>query len=146
MKNLKEIRIKQKMTQQYVASKLNITQSTYSGYEAGKYEPGIELLISMSNLFQVSIDYLLGNENNFSLNLSNMSSIKKEVLIYYYNQDEFEIYESWRIMKDKEEWEKQHPDEAYEIRNKIYEERQKEKEHFEYIINKANKQNKKENK
>lgn len=146
MKNLKEIRTKRKMTQQDVASKLNITQSTYSGYEAGKYEPGMELLIAMSNLFQVSIDYLLGNENNFSLDLSNMSSIKKELLLFYYNQDEFDTYESWRAMKDKEEWERENPDEAIELKNRIYEERQKEKEHFEYIINKANKQNKKENK
>ena len=145
MKNLKEIRIKRKMTQQEVASKLNITQSTYSGYEAGKYEPGIELLINISNLFQVSIDYLLGNENNFSLDISNMSSIKKELLLFYYNQDEFDTYESWRAMKDREEWERENPDKASELRNWQYEERQKEKEHFEYIINKANKQNKKGN-
>ena len=146
MKNLKEIRTKRKMTQQDVASKLNITQSTYSGYEAGKYEPGTELLIAMSNLFQVSIDYLLGNENNFSIDLSNMSSIKKELLLYYYNQDEFDTYESWRTMKDKEEWERENPDKACELRNLQKEKRQKEREHFEYIINKANKQNKKENK
>ena len=100
----------------------------------------------MSEIFEVSVDYLLGNKNNFSLDFSNMSSIKKELLLYYYNQDEFDTYESWRAMKDKEEWERENPDKACELRNLQYEERQKEKEHFEYIINKANKQNKKENK
>lgn len=146
MKNLKKVRIERKMSQQEIAKKLNISQATYWGYEVGKYEPNIELLLKMSEIFKVSVDYLLGNKNDFSLDLSNMSSIKKELLLYYYNQDEFDTYESWRAIKDKEEWERENPDKACELRNLQYEERQKEKEHFEYIINKANKQNKKENK
>lgn len=33
---------------------------TYSGYEKGKYEPPLELLVRLSHLYNVSLDYLLG--------------------------------------------------------------------------------------
>lgn len=84
MENLKQIRKQKKMTQQEIASKLNITQSTYSGYESGKYEPSIEMLIKISQLLQTSIDKIVNNsKNNFSIDISDFNEIEQELIFDY---------------------------------------------------------------
>ena len=59
MKGLKEIRIKRNLNQQKIAIDLNISRESISLYENGKRQPSFELLIEMSNYFNVSIDYLI---------------------------------------------------------------------------------------
>lgn len=59
MKGLKEIRKKKKYTQQKVALDLNISRECLSYYENGKRQPSLEILVLMSNYFNVSIDYLI---------------------------------------------------------------------------------------
>ena len=55
-----ELRKSHKFTQAYVAEYLKIDRSNYSKYELGKLEPSIYMLIAMSKLYGVSVDYLLG--------------------------------------------------------------------------------------
>lgn len=59
MKGLREIRKRKKLNQQQVAIDLNISREALSYYENGKREPSLKMLISMSNYFNVSIDYLI---------------------------------------------------------------------------------------
>lgn len=62
MKNkLKELRQKNKRTQQELSDFLKISQSNYSKYEIGSIEPDIKTLLNLSKYYNVSIDYLLGN-------------------------------------------------------------------------------------
>ena len=49
-----------KLTQRQVADKLNIKQPSYIRYEKGVAEPSLESLVILADLFDVSIDYLLG--------------------------------------------------------------------------------------
>ena len=107
MRNLKDIRTKKGLTQQETARRLNITQSTYSGYEAGKYEPNIEMLKALSDLFNVSIDYLVNNNNKNVIDLSDISNIKKELLFDILESDEFDCLEKYRAMNKKKEWEQE---------------------------------------
>lgn len=58
--NLKEIRTKQGFTQTEVAKKLGIAQVTYCNYENGNREPDISTLIKLADLFNVTIDELIG--------------------------------------------------------------------------------------
>ena len=48
-----------KFTQQYVADKLGVTVRAYQQYEQGKYEPNIDRLIILADLFAVSVDFLI---------------------------------------------------------------------------------------
>lgn len=48
------------LTQKQVAQKMFMTQQQYSRFENGVYELNYEQLIFISNLFDVSIDYLFG--------------------------------------------------------------------------------------
>ena len=59
---LSDIRKEKGYSQEEVAKKINISQSNYSKYELGKIEPNIELLIKLADIFNVSIDYLLGHQ------------------------------------------------------------------------------------
>lgn len=62
-KRLKELRMKNDMTQKYVAAQLNVARSTIAGYETKCRQPSQENLAALANLFHVSIDYLLDAEN-----------------------------------------------------------------------------------
>ena len=59
MKGLKSIRKKRKLNQQKVAIDLHISRESLSQYENGRRQPSFELLIEMSNYFNVSIDFLI---------------------------------------------------------------------------------------
>lgn len=48
------------MTQRQVAEKLGITQPSYIRYEIGNSEPTLENLAKLADIFDVSVDYLLG--------------------------------------------------------------------------------------
>ena len=50
-------------TQRDMAKLLNITQPSYIRYENGPSEPSQENLIKIADLFDVSLDYLLGRTN-----------------------------------------------------------------------------------
>lgn len=47
------------MNQQQLARALHLSPSTVGMYEQGRRTPNIEILIQMSKLFNVSLDYLL---------------------------------------------------------------------------------------
>jgi len=57
--NIKILRKRRGRTQDEVAYNLNLKRSTLSGYENGIAQPGIDILISFSGYFNVSIDTLL---------------------------------------------------------------------------------------
>lgn len=57
---LKELRKTNKITQQKIADKLNIPQTTYSNYEQGIRTPDNETLCRLADFYDVSVDYLLG--------------------------------------------------------------------------------------
>lgn len=47
-------------TQDFIANHLSCSQSAYSKIESGQRQLSIDYLIKLSNLYQVSTDYLLG--------------------------------------------------------------------------------------
>lgn len=61
---LKKLREKHNFKQSYVDSCLGITQQNYSRYESGKREFPIRLLPALSNLYNVSVEYILGMSMN----------------------------------------------------------------------------------
>src|SRR4030042_3508024 len=57
--NIKFLRKRRGRTQDDVATVLNLKRSTLSGYENGVAQPGIEILVSFSRYFNISIDTLV---------------------------------------------------------------------------------------
>lgn len=74
---LKQLRDEKELMQKEVASYLNISTSAYGFYEQGKRTPTPEILSKLSDLFNVSVDYLLGKtDNNIPFNEINKKDIK----------------------------------------------------------------------
>lgn len=57
---LKELRVENNYTQQFIAEYLNIKQNTYSQYENGLHEVPLESLVKLAGLYNTSTDYILG--------------------------------------------------------------------------------------
>jgi len=56
------------ITQKEAATALKISQQTYGNYEVGKREPGLEMLVMLSKLFDVSIEWLVGLSSDSGIN------------------------------------------------------------------------------
>lgn len=61
---LKDLREDNDITQNQIASILNVKQNTYSQYENGKREVPIDVLWKLADYYNVSIDYLVGRQND----------------------------------------------------------------------------------
>ena len=75
-KRIRDLREDHDMTQDELADKLNISKRTLLRYESGISEPTIGLLISLSLIFNVSIDYIAGIKDT---TIIEEESIKEEL-------------------------------------------------------------------
>lgn len=60
---LKKARNDKNLTQMEAAKKLGVTNGALSGYERNYRDPDTNMLKQMAVLYEVSLDYLLGNNN-----------------------------------------------------------------------------------
>lgn len=61
-KTLRRMRKEQGLTQARLADMCDTTKYTISAWELGKQEPNIETLINLASIFEVSVDFLIGNK------------------------------------------------------------------------------------
>ena len=66
--NLRNIREDRDIKQKDIAKILNVSQNTYSQYETGVISLTAEVLVKLSEFYNVSIDYLLDRTNNPKIN------------------------------------------------------------------------------
>src|SRR6187455_3135103 len=64
---LEKERLKRGWTQNEVALKVGVARPTYANYEKGKREPDFETSQKLADLFETTIDYLLGKETKYDL-------------------------------------------------------------------------------
>jgi len=61
---LKELRLSHKVPQAVLAELMGVKPRAYRRYESGEREPKIDALIALADYFKVTIDYLVGRDNN----------------------------------------------------------------------------------
>ena len=71
--NLRKIRKEKGFRSEFVAKKLNVSRQALSQYETNKREISNEALKKLSQLYGVSIDYLLSNQSNEINSTNNLS-------------------------------------------------------------------------
>lgn len=79
---LKKLRSTVGLNQSEMAEKLGVSVSSYQKYEREKNSimPSIEVLIKIAEFFGVSVDYLLGHENQSeSDNITKKESIREHL-------------------------------------------------------------------
>lgn len=57
---LKELRLEKKLTQQQLATVLNISRAVYCRYENGTRTAPLEVLWELADFYGESVDYLIG--------------------------------------------------------------------------------------
>ncbi len=62
-KRLKTLREEKGITQQQLATVINLSQQTIGHYEVGRAKPDVDTLDRLADYFNVSVDYLLGKTN-----------------------------------------------------------------------------------
>lgn len=82
---LKQERLKRKLTQENVASILNVSRQTISNWEVGRNYPDLESLVALSDLYNFSLDKLLKEDSEMVKKISSDSkqaSLFQKILIY----------------------------------------------------------------
>ncbi len=74
----KDLRKEFNYNQNDVAEKIGVTRSTVSDWETQRSEPSVAQLNKIADLFNVSIDYLVGREDDFGVISSSESSLNGE--------------------------------------------------------------------
>ena len=80
MEKLKELRIKNKLTQVECSKKLNLENITYNRYELRKRQPDLDTLKKIADFYGVSLDFLCEHETKNLLDTSNYNEYKKGVI------------------------------------------------------------------
>lgn len=57
---IKDLRVEKKITQLQLSIDLGVTQETISAYEHDRHLPSLSALIKMSEIFDASMDYIMG--------------------------------------------------------------------------------------
>ncbi len=78
---LKTLRLQYNLTQAQLAHKLGVTKSVVSAYENSLRMPSYDILISISKIFKVTTDYLLGLENKREIDLSGLTEAEIHALL-----------------------------------------------------------------
>lgn len=61
---IRDLREDRDLKQRQVAAYLNCSQQVYSNYELGQRDVPTDILIRLSELYHVSVDYILGLTDN----------------------------------------------------------------------------------
>lgn len=81
---LKQLREENNLSQLDLANKLNMSQQAISAYEKGAREPDIDTIKKISDLFNVSTDYLLGKSD-----IRNPEVVNKDLLEIGLNKKDY---------------------------------------------------------
>jgi transcriptional regulator with XRE-family HTH domain len=77
---LKQLRKSSDYTQGDLSRKLNVPISTYSNWEQGTRNPDYEKLIQLADIFDCTVDYLIGRTNikNVEISIDEYSAVIKK--------------------------------------------------------------------
>lgn len=92
-KRLSELRNEFKLTQKELADKLGVSRGTIGMYEIGQRDPDTDTLLKLSELFNVSVDYLLGQTD-----IRNPADEITDAV-----SDDPELAEFWNELKERED-------------------------------------------
>lgn len=120
-KRIKDLRNKHKLTQTELAEKVGVTKSTVAAYENDSRQPSYEVLVKMSYVFNVSLDYIIMGRSESKIDISGLSpsqvSVLESLVACFKKDDLLEMFP----LKDRIDVEtlmKEHP----EIVSKYYKE------------------------
>lgn len=83
---LKELREAKHLSQSDVASRLNVSRSTISGYESNTTTPSLEQFTRLAILYNTSLDYMMGLDNRICFYLDGLSKNQQQTILDIVNR------------------------------------------------------------
>ena len=99
--SLRKIRKAHKLTQQDIANVLGVDRTTYTLYETGSTNPPLETLAKLSKMYNATIGYILGTEENNHRERLNKASFAAEDEVdpvAFLSKDERKLLLSYRVL------------------------------------------------
>lgn len=87
---LRCLRKKKGLSQKALAEKLNYRYTAISNYESGRNQPGLRELIMLAKVFDVSVDFLVGNDRDKTLSEKEIfygDGMKNFVNLYLHHEE-----------------------------------------------------------
>ncbi len=87
---IKNLRTKNNLTQEQLATKLYVTRNAISKWETDKGIPSIESIKNLAKIFNVSLEYLLNEEDLISITIDNSNKLELtknliySILLFFY--------------------------------------------------------------
>lgn len=78
---IRYLRDKSGLTQTDLANKLGISRSAVNSWEMSLTSPSLANLVEMSKIFKVSLDYLVSASEKLMVDISDLSTEEKEVIL-----------------------------------------------------------------
>ena len=89
-KRIRQLRMTQGYTQEEVAEQLNMDRSYYSRLESGKRGCSVDMLVHLSTLFNVSLDYLVFGEDRRNITAAtDRLQLKKDIVTLMQHLEKF---------------------------------------------------------
>ena len=77
---IKERRLSLKMTQDFIANKLDVNPSHISNVECGRANPSLTALVKIANILECSVDFFLSNEYDYKHSQKDTETIDNKIL------------------------------------------------------------------
>lgn len=86
---IKERRLSQGITQEYIANQLDVNPSHISNIECGRANPSLTALVKIANILMCSVDYFIGGEYTYAVDHAREKTLDDEIMdkIKYCNAD-----------------------------------------------------------
>ncbi len=83
-KMISKLRLAQNLNQRELASLLSVSNGTVGMWETGKRQPDLNTVVKIATFFNVSVDYLLGIDQEFEGNNDKLTA-EEELLLQLFN-------------------------------------------------------------
>ncbi|SEO88405.1 DNA-binding transcriptional regulator, XRE-family HTH domain [Amphibacillus marinus] len=95
------LRKQHQLTQEHLANLLEVSKATISKYEKNAAYPSFIVLLKLADVFEVSIDYLIGRSNIIGVNAENREMIEDVVnlLLKMENSDRQRAIQILKLLK-----------------------------------------------
>lgn len=99
---LKTLRVQNGLTQSQLGDAIGVTKVSVSGYESGKRVPDLNTLVRIADIFEVTVDFLLGREEK--VNLDDLLKEERPPYIFFGQNklEEITIEEAQRLREELE--------------------------------------------
>ena len=78
---IKKIRTENKMTQIEFGKKLGVSRTSVNAWEMGISVPSLQILVEISKLFKVSVDYMLELDNDIKISIGHLKRDERQIIL-----------------------------------------------------------------